>query len=138
MTTPKWASLVSNHDVVATTEALWVKVSDYIRGPRRLRIQAAGEWNYTEQKTCGPDGNAAEGLPEKGLLATAAVGCLIAKVGGSAGDTGAAGKIFAAGSYAIVEIAADAQGALFLGMNDVPQNFDGHSGYLTVDIDYAD
>jgi hypothetical protein len=120
MTEPPWATVEAPQSIIAPSAALWVKVADYIHGPRKLKIVATGTWNFDLGRPCGPDGEPSEG-------------CLIAKIGGSAGDNPASDKLFAIGSFAIINIG-DAAGTLFVGMNDAPVNCRNHSGSLTIAI----
>ena len=135
MTDPKWSE-PAKKEIEAKPDVLWVRVVDYIHGPRKVKIEATGTWSYAPRSACGPDGNVAEGFDDGHLLKTAARGCLIAKVGGSAGDTPGSEKIQAVGSFAIFEIG-DTGGALFLAMKDKPQNWDRHSGKLEISISDA-
>ena len=137
MTQPNWNEMVKDKAVAANPNLLWVRVCDYIRGPRKIMIKAEGTWNYDSRAACGPDGNPGEGFSDANLHDSALRGCLIAKVGGSAGETPGKGKIQAVGSFCSFEIGADAAGALYLAMNDAPKNFYKHSGTLTVTISEA-
>jgi hypothetical protein len=136
MTEPKWTALITKQSVDVPKNALWVKVLDYIRGPRKLKIEVTGDWNYDASKPSGPDGVPSEGFADANLHKSALKGCVIAKVGGSAGDTPGSDKLFALGSFTILDIG-DVAGALFLSMNDAPANFHSHSGAVTVSISEA-
>jgi hypothetical protein len=133
MIVPKWTSLVTDRNIDAPKDALWVKVVDYVRGPRKIKVEVTGSWNYDAGKTCGPDGSPSEGLSDANLNKSALKGCVIGKVGGSPGDTPGSDKLFAPGSYAVFEIG-DVAGALYLGMNDVPTNIHNHAGTVRVNI----
>lgn len=133
MTQPNWTPVITHHTVSAPTTSLWVKVDDYIRGPRKLKIEATGRWNYDGEKQSEADGEPTEGFSDNNLHHSALRGCLIAKVGGGPGDTPGSDKIFAVGSFAIIDVG-DVSGVLFLSMNDAPKNFRSHSGSLNVSI----
>jgi hypothetical protein len=133
MDEPNWTMLVENKNFNAPTETLWVRIVDYVRGPRKLKIQVTGTWSYDSSTQCGPDGISTDGFADGNLHHTALKGCVIAKVGGCPGDTVTSDKLFAVGSFSIFNIG-DAFGALFLSMNDAPANFHNHSGSLSVSI----
>lgn len=137
MTEPNWTDIVTQQAVNAARDKLWARVCDYICGPRKLRVQATGTWNYDPHSPCGPDGCPQEGFEDNNLHKSALRGCLIAKVGGGAGDTPGDGKIQAVGSFCVFEVAQDVRGALFLTMNDSPNRFYLHCGSLTVTISEA-
>jgi hypothetical protein len=136
MTQPNWTPVIEHHTVNAPKASLWVKVADYIRGPRKLKIEASGHWNYDDAKQSEADGEPSEGFSDNNLHKSALRGCLIAKVGGGSGDSPGSEKIFAVGSFAIIDVG-DVSGALFLSMNDAPKNFRSHGGSLTVSISEA-
>lgn len=134
MTTPQWTILVNTVNLPAPTTTLWVKVCDFMRGPRRLKIEATGTWNYDPASSCAPDGSPSEGFEDGNLHKQALRGCLLAKVGGSAGDTPGDGKIQAAGSSCAFEVPDGTSGAVFLTMNDSPKRFHLHSGSISFTI----
>jgi hypothetical protein len=81
------------------------------------------------------------------LCSRAAYGALIGKVGGSMGDLpdtspGTAGpypnvRVFAVGSCVVISLPTPADGgAVFLSMNDKPEDFDKHSGELLAVLEY--
>ena len=137
VTLPNWNQIVKDQTVSAPQRELWVKVCDFVRGPRRLRIEAAGTWSYEPNSTCGPDGSPAEGFEDGNLHKAAVRGCLLAKVGGSCGDTPGDGKIQAVGSYCVFEVPDGTSGALFLTMNDSPKRFHMHGGELKITLSDA-
>ena len=133
MPSPNWNDIVSLQ-IQAPRWELWVRVADFVRGPRRMRIEASGRWYLDYDTSCGPDGRTDDGLDEKNLHKSALRGCLLAKVGGSAGDTPGDGKVLAVGSYCVFEIGAEVSGALFVTMNDRAELFYKHSGTMTVAV----
>ena len=137
MTAPNWTDIVTQQPINAPQTELWVKVVDFVRGPRRLCITATGTWNYDPQSSCGPDGNPAEGFEDHNLHKSALRGCVLAKVGGSCGDTPGDAKLQAIGSYCVFSIGEDVSGALFVTMNDDPKRFHLHSGTLTLTVSDA-
>ncbi len=46
VTLPNWNQIVKDQSISAPQRELWVRVFDFVRGPRRLRIEAAGTWSY--------------------------------------------------------------------------------------------
>jgi len=134
---PNWTIILTNYALRAPSSTLWVKVLDYVQGPRTLRIQATGPWSYGGPATCGPDGDPALGFEHGNLHSNALRGCLLAKIGGSGGDTPGEAKIQAVGSDCVFDIPENVSGALFLTMNDHPKRFHLHSGRVIVTISDA-
>ena len=159
ITQPGWNPLVADQhgnaatvSIPARPEGLWTKVADFIPASRKLKIVVTGNslWAYDPDKaSCGPEGvvREATGL----LVPSAAVGCLVGKVGGSTADNtappaaaGGGGSapsialpslfVFAAGSFCMVQVADKVSGPLFLTMNDAAANFSKHVGALTVQV----
>lgn len=101
----------------------WVLAIDYVPSGTLLKFECKDaekkSWKYAvnPEVTSGPDGNIAgkvatgETLP----LATAPIGSLIAKIGGSTASS--EGTIFSVGSFAVHLWAAAESGPLYLGMN---------------------
>jgi hypothetical protein len=137
MLEPQWTPLVIAQPLDAPRAQLWVRVCPFVRGPRRLLIQATGAWYYDSTRICGPDGNPADGFSDANLHKSALRGCLLLKVGGSTGDTPAAEKLLAAGSYFVFDVPDGAAGPLFATMNDDPKRFHLHSGSVIVTIAHA-
>ena len=137
MVKPNWSVLMSEKDVAAPKKELWFKLCDYVSGPRRLLLEAKEKWKYDPDSECGPDGDPGEGFDERNLHKSALRGCLIGKIGGSAGDTPGPDKLFAIGSYCVIAIPADAAGALFVTMNDDPRRFHLHDGTLKIKVSEA-
>ena len=137
MITPNWTIILTGYSLRAPSSALWIKVLPYVRGPRTLRIQAAGPWSYAGDSTCGPDGDPVLGFEPANLHPHALRGCLLAKIGGSGGDTPGEAKIQAVGSDCVFDIPENVSGALFLTMNDDPKRFHLHSGSVIVTISDA-
>lgn len=137
MVAPNWSTLVASKAVNVPKTALWVQLCDFVRGPRRLRVTAKGEWNYDPDSKCGPDGGPSEGFDDRNLHKSALRGCLVAKVGGSAGDTPGSEKLVAIGSYCVFDIPENTGGSLFVTMNDDPRRFHLHDGALTIEVSEA-
>lgn len=136
MTEPRWTPVVKDKLLNAPVDTLWAKVIDYVRGPRKLKIEAEGNWQYDLGKQCGPDGKPTEGFSDDNLHKAALRGCLIAKIGGCAGDTPGSEKIFAVGSFSIFETG-DVSGSLFVSINDDPKSFNKHSSKLKITVSEA-
>jgi hypothetical protein len=137
MVAPNWSVLVPAKAVNAPKKELWLKVCDFVRGPRRLLVEASDEWKYDPNSSCGPGGDPSEGFDDRNLHKSALRGCLVAKIGGSAGDTPGSDKLFAVGSYCIFEIPENVGGSLFVTMNDDPKRFHLHEGSLTIKVSEA-
>jgi hypothetical protein len=136
MNEPNWDT-VADKKVAAPKDFIWVLVVDYIRGPRKLKFEATGSWTYEAGVTCGPDGAPREGFHNSNLHKSALRGCLLAKIGGSPGDTPGSDKIWAVGSYSVIEISDQVSGGLFVSMNDDPRRFPLHDGEIQVKISEA-
>ena len=154
MTKPAWRE-VQVVNVPAKPAGLWNLVLPYVAGPRLLRLTTRDKdeknqavptaWRTSDGEECGPEGIPKNTAKPGVLCATAPTGALIAKLGGSTADQpdpGAGGpypgrKVFAVGSYAVVALANNDSGPLFLTMNDDPESFAKHAGALTVLIEEA-
>jgi hypothetical protein len=137
MVAPNWSTLVASKTVNVPKKELWVMVCDFVRGPRRLRVTANGKWKYDPDSECGPEGDPSEGFDDRNLHKSALRGCLVAKVGGSAGDTPGSEKLFAIGSHCVFDIPENTGGSLFVTMNDDPRRFHLHDGALTIEVSEA-
>jgi hypothetical protein len=143
MITLNWQPLVSQFKLPAQQPGgVWASVFEYVIGPRKLKIVAAGEWDLiVKLKTVGPEGDAQDWDAGTALLLPGVPrGSLIAKIGGGSADK--QGTIFPVGQKTVIDLAdpsligqiSPVRGSLFLAMNDEPKNFVKHSGDLTVDI----
>lgn len=133
MTEPNWTALGQAQDVPAPRKVLWVKIHDYVHGPHKLKIEATGNWDYDEDKSCGPDGRISEGFSDANLHKSALRGCLLAKIGGSAADNPGSDKLYAIGSYGVI-IPGESAGPLYVTMNDEMKNFTKHGGSLHITL----
>jgi hypothetical protein len=161
MTNPSWRE-IKWAKVPAKPDGLWTVILEHISGPRLLRISVkdkdkkkvdvAVKWHTTETEDCGANGIARDTSSTTGTTGTASTlimyapyGALVGKLGGSTADLPEGGsggpysgrKVFTAGTYCVVTLAANEGGPLFLTMNDIPTSFDRHSGELTVLIEEA-
>lgn len=133
-------------NVEARGRTLWTLGLSYVVGPVRIQIKAdpSAQWSLGS-KTCGPSGS--YDTEAQALLPSAPIGALIGKIGGGDADCpapptdqGGAGqqpagvKVFAIGSYAVIDVKSGEAGALFLAMNDKLSAFTTHSGHLTVTV----
>lgn len=125
-------------EVPAKPVSLWTLVHEYVKGPVKLRIQATGTWEYAPGKSCGPDGSRTGGFLSDGLIASAPVGALIAKVGGSPADKPDTRIVgFVVGSYTVFTVDDKTEGPLYFTMNDTPNQFDNHDKTITIAIQQA-
>ena len=138
---PSWLPLqLKTADIPANQQpdGLWTLVHPYVKVPAKLKIAAEGSWNYGDPADCGPDGSRKKGFDDKGLNASAPVGALIGKVGGSPADKPTTNAFtFVVGSYAVVVLDDKTEGAVYLTMNDLVDQFDKHSGSMKVTIHQA-
>jgi hypothetical protein len=138
---PNWLALeLKTSKIPAKPEpnGLWTLVHPYVRGPAKLRIEAKGSWKYCESGECGPDGSRQQNFSDQRLSASAPLGALIGKIGGSPADKpGTNAFAFVAGTYTVVVLEDKTEGPLFLTMNDEVKHFDDHSGSVEVTISHA-
>ena len=128
---------------------LWALVEDYILGPIKLKVEVVdpeGLWQYAANQYCKATGTMRNDLGS--ILPAAPIGALIGKLGGSAADfpppapaplslppTLPVGiRLFAIGSYAIVDVKDIDSGPLFLAMNDTLSAFPAHAGKIRVKV----
>ncbi|HLK67909.1 MAG TPA: hypothetical protein VKU19_30965 [Bryobacteraceae bacterium] len=135
-----WSRIVHELALPALPEAgLWTAAIEFIAGPRKYKIAAAGQWELEEGRDYGPDGACFGGdIVDKCLNANAPRGCLIGKIGGGTADR--TGYIFPVGHLTVIEVpetpvaAGPGRGTLFLTMNDEPARFPNHRGELRINI----
>ena len=140
MIEPIWLPLDLRTDSVLAKppEGLWTLVHEYVKGPAKLRIQASGTWNYSGSTSCGADGARKAGFAQDSLNASAPLGALIGKIGGSPADRpDSRAFVFVAGSYAVVVFDDKVEGAFYLTMNDQISHFEEHSGSIKVKVEQA-
>ena len=139
--------------VAAKAEGIWQLALEYVGGLRLLRLRVVDQDEnrnavWTTWHQTATDRATADGLihvVKTGLLLTSAPpGALIAKIGGSTADVPDAAspsapygtkKVFAVGSYCVVNLAAQDAGPLFMAMNDSLDNVKHHEGALHVAIE---
>jgi len=145
-----WQPITPQTAVVDAAAGLWVCVVDYLTPPFRIKITANGRWDWAPGRTCTADGDVSERAPADALLASAPLGALIGKIGGSSCDKGdwlAAGGavsssgltrpvLFAIGISGVIIASGDEKtsvaGPLFLAMNDSPLRNRYHTGTLQI------
>ncbi len=139
MTEPTWLTLPLKTDkVLAKPNGIWTLVCEYLKGPAKLRIEATGAWDYSPTKSCGPDGARSAGFLADALIASAPLGALIGKIGGSPAEKPDSRCMpFVAGSYAVVILDDKTEGALYFTMNDQVSHFDEHDKAVTISITQA-
>jgi hypothetical protein len=119
-----WQHVISfNPSIAPTLESPWIKLVDYIVGPKILKFEAAGQWQCLEPPQagpCGPNGYVGLTWPAANLLLpTSAPGALIGKLGGSSVDA-KDGSIFGIGTYALVVVPDKTIQPVFIGINGAP------------------
>lgn len=154
MALPNWQDLqtvLNNGAVLAKPRrGVWTLAADYIPTLSRLRFivpetvnapgpparQVSNEWTYAQGKTCTADGEPRAAInPANCLLASAAPGALIGKIGGSIAAKSDVTRVFVIGSYCVYEIDDKTPGGpLYLTMNADPIGMTDRMGELVVQI----
>lgn len=122
--------------VRAKPDGLWTLADEFAVGSCVLKISAKprATWAYADAAAarCGAEGHRNSLLSrEKCLLASAPVGALIGKIGGSTADT--EGTKFVVGRYCVVRVPAEG-GPLFLTINDEYGGMDNNADSIDVDV----
>lgn len=145
---PAWGSNEGVEDVVNWIEAaeievpakpagVWTLAHEYLEGPALIKVESQGEWTYSTAKTCGPDGDLnALVSSAHAILASAPLGALIMKVGGSTAGT-SDGETHVVGRAGIVRIDDGKRGPIFLTINDELTGLADNSGELKVKLSIA-
>ncbi len=131
---------------------VWTPVLDYLTPGKTYLLEvparspAANEptqnqkWTPESAGECTADGDPALERTENLLVTGAAVGALIAKIGGGAADL-APDKdklaLFAVGRYCVFTVDAAKTGSLYLGVNDAPKAVVRMRGQLEVKLSVA-
>jgi hypothetical protein len=123
--------------VPARPDGLWTPVFEYVKGPAIIKVEAKGQWSYSREKSCGPDGDRAALLsPDQSISPANPIGALLVKIGGS--TAGAAdGTVSVVGSMGVVQLGANDGGPLFLTMNDALSGFGDNGGTLEATVSVA-
>ncbi len=129
---------------------LWTLVEDYIFGPIKLKIELVDPeavWQFAAETYCKANGTMRN--DPAALLPGAPIGALIGKLGGGTADFPVAPqaggqpiplpgvRLFAVGTYAVIEVKRDDSGPLFLTMNDILAGFSTHRGNLKIKVSLA-
>jgi hypothetical protein len=123
----------------------WTPVFDYLTPGKMYRLQVPVQgttgddqkWEPESAGECTADGNPATARGTALLLASAAVGALVAKIGGSTADlTADKDKVvlFAVGRHCVFTVDAAKGGTLYLGVNDSAGSMFNVNGQLTVEL----
>ena len=131
---------------VAAGPDLWTRAAEYVVGPTVLKVEVVDPdavWQYAASQYCRAGGTLRNDATS--ILPAAPIGALIGKVGGGMADfpapaaiTGMAPgilagvKLFAVGSFAVINLVAADSGPLFFAMNDTLAGFQQHSGKVKV------
>ena len=131
---------------------VWTPVLDYLTPGRTYLLEVpqqpppaggaaeAQKWRPESAGECTADGGSEVDRSEGLLVPGAAVGALIAKIGGGAADlTPDKDKlaVFAVGRYCVFTVDAAKTGSLYLGVNDTPKAAVQARGQLTVKLSVA-
>jgi hypothetical protein len=157
MPQPAWRLIVEKMQIPDPQNAQWTQVLDYANPGKLLKIvviDSNGDPDPT--KTWKPKGFSGAGCTADGdyenkgsqgagtpILSSAPRGALIGRIGGStadqSADTPAAGTnpsrvIFAVGRFCVIAVPTAPLGALFLGVNDLPEHMGSVAENLFVNI----
>jgi hypothetical protein len=127
----------------------WTLAEDYILGPIKLKIEVVNPdavWQSFAETSCKAGGSIRNDAAA--LLPVAPIGALIGKLGGSTADLPVAigstaptmppgVRLFAVGTFAVIEVAKTDSGPLFLTMNDTLAGFAGHRGTMKIRVSLA-
>jgi hypothetical protein len=129
---------------------LWTMAVKYIVGPVKLKIEVLDPnavWQFAAGTSCDASGTMRN--DPLAMLPAAPIGALIGKLGGGTADFPApptatdsaqapAGvKLFAVGTYAVIEVLKTDSGPLFLAMNDTLTGFATHRGNMKIKVSLA-
>jgi len=126
----------------------WTPVFDYLTPGKMYRLQVPARdatgatkadqtWEPESAGSCTADGNPATDRGTGLLLASAAVGALIAKIGGSTADLTVdkdKAVLFAVGRHCVFTVDPAKGGTLYLGVNDSAGSIFHVKGQLTVEL----
>lgn len=116
------------------TTGIWTLAHDFVPAGALIKLEAVGRWSYSIGMESGPDGDVSALLTAVQALAPKApVGALIAKVGGSTAGI-ADGVLYTVGSRAVIRVKADAEGPLYLTINDHVTGLGDNTGNLSVKV----
>ncbi len=133
-----WPRLTGPVGVPAKPErGVWTLVNEYVDGGIVLKIEVTAKhptWKYNPDSggECGPDGDTGSlVLRSKCLLATAPVGAVIGKIGGS--TAGAAdGTVFVVGHSCVVKVVDG--GPLYFSINDQENGMWNNTGEMEINV----
>ena len=119
MNTKDWKELKKLNANVLALPGPWLRVVDFIAPGKIVRCTAAGQWHYLPGHAgqCEPDGFLGLPLPcEQLQVATAPLGALLGKLGGSSADQ-KDGTVFTIGRFAMTTVPEKTPSALFITVN---------------------
>jgi hypothetical protein len=110
-------------EISTTPAGLWTKAVEFVPAGTvlKLEVDPSAAWRYSNQhqRTCGPDGEIGAAADSGLLMPEAPVGAVIGKIGGSSAGK-SDGTQFVVGAFALLTVAQDKSGPLFLTMNVNP------------------
>jgi hypothetical protein len=120
--------------VRARPDGIWTLALQYVPPKMLLCFRANGTWNYSMTGRCGPDGDLTSLLSRTQLqVATAPVGALIGKIGGSTAGWND-GTQFLIGTTCVYRVPDGVDGALYLTINDEYTGMRNNGGDVAVEI----
>jgi hypothetical protein len=118
----------------------WTAALDYVTVGKlyRIEVPSTSKWKPESANECNADGDALLTRNGEPIITTAAVGALIAKIGGSTADLKPDKDkliLFGVGRHCVFSVSDSTKvGSLYLGINDIPNSRSQMSGELTVTI----
>jgi hypothetical protein len=134
-----WQAL-GEFEVKAKPAGLWTIALEHVSGPVRLKLVVdppSQEWQYSKVplRKCKADGDLLSHMPSQACICPdAPVGALIGKLGGSSSGAAKDGTTFVVGSFCVFVVGKDAEGPLFLTINDDRSGFDDNDLSVKVKI----
>jgi hypothetical protein len=138
MTEPTWTNLTSVTIQARPTDGVWQQAFAHVEGPALLKIEASGQWVYSNLfgNPCSANGDLSSPLdPKRCIHDKSPVGALIGRIGGSIADKDPT-SIFVVGSLCVHKLEKEA-GPLYLTINDMWNGLGDNSGELTVKIYFS-
>jgi hypothetical protein len=125
------------NSIRARPDGLWTLVVEHVEGPGLLQISAspASRWSYsdTHESICSANGDPRALISRaQCLLATAPVGSLIGKFGGSTAGASDGTLMFVVGMRCTVKVPSGG-GPLYLTINDEPGGMDNNANEVQLE-----
>lgn len=136
---PTWSKPTTVTIQAKPSDGVWQLAFSYVEGPTIIKIEAAGNWNYSPQFAAGPcsaNGDLRSPFdPKKCICDKAPVGALIGRIGGSVADKDSA-SAFVVGSLFVRKLE-KGSGPLYLTINDMWNGFGDNLDEIKVSISFS-